>query len=370
LLLVDQATGQYAVAGSATGCYALAGAVAGPFGGRLADRIGPSRVLSATALVHPASLVGLVAAVHGTTLALVYAAATVAGASYPPVTAAVRGAWNRLTALETGRQQLASAALAVETSVFELVFVAGPLLVSVFVLLATPTAAIIGAACVTLVGTVVVASAPVLRGQRPTQATTGTRGLGPLRVPGFGMVLYCVVALGFAFGVVSVTVPAFAGQHSSSHSGAGVAGVLLAVWGLGSGVGGIYYGTRRPRRSLGRQLALLLSLNALAVALLALMPNAPALGAALALGGAVIAPALTVYLTIVGRIVPIGMLNEAHTWIATAPVAANSAGGAIAGVIVDHSGGVPWSFAMASVVIAMAAIILGWRARASGLRVL
>jgi hypothetical protein len=81
---------------------------------------------------------------------------------------------------------------------------------------------------------------------------------------------------------------------------------------------------------------------------------------ALAIGGATIAPTLTVYTAIVGRIVPTGMRNEANTWLVTIPVAANSAGGAIAGLIVDQPGGAPWSFLFATTVIGAATLVAAW----------
>ncbi|MFI9010022.1 MFS transporter [Actinosynnema sp. NPDC053489] len=347
LLLVQQATGRYAYAGIAGGCYALAGATAGPLLGRLADRVGSPRVLVATGVAHSLVLPVLVL-VRGSTAA-VCALALLAGATYPPLTAVVRGAWNGLT---SGRLRVT--ALAAETVVFELVFVVGPLLVSVFVLAATPAAALIGSAVITCAGAVALAFSTALR--HPPRAAT-TTGWGPLRVPGFVAVLVCVGALGVAFGMVSVTVPA----HTRGSEGA--AGVLLALWGLGSGAGGLWFGTRPPTASPARQFAFLLWLNALATAVLALAPGPVALGVAITAAGLVIAPALTVYLSIVGRIVPSAMLTEAHTWVATLPVAANSAGGAVAGLVVDHPGGVPWSFALAGLVIAAAAATAG---RASG----
>ena len=47
------------------------------------------------------------------------------------------------------------------------------------------------------------------------------------------------------------------------------------------------------------------------------MPNPVALGVALVVGGATIAPALTVENNLVGRIAPAAMLNEAYTWVVT-----------------------------------------------------
>src|SRR5690606_39438413 len=52
----------------------------------------------------------------------------------------------------------------------------------------------------------------------------------------------------------------------------------------------------------------------------AFMPNPVALGLALVIGGAVIAPALTLENSLVGRIAPASMLNEAYTWVVTVKV--------------------------------------------------
>jgi hypothetical protein len=49
------------------------------------------------------------------------------------------------------------------------------------------------------------------------------------------------------------------------------------------------------------------------------------------------------------------MLNEAYTWIVTVSVGGSAAGGALAGVIVDQPGGLPWSFAFAAAVLLVAA---------------
>ncbi|WP_367127776.1 hypothetical protein [Saccharothrix sp. HUAS TT1] len=349
LLLVQGSTGRYAYAGVAGGCYALAGAVAGPALGRLADRFGAPRVLVATGLAHPGALLVLVVA--GDSFVVACAASLAAGATYPPLTPVVRGAWSVLT---TSSRNLRMTALAAETTVFELVFVAGPLLVSVFVLTASPAAALVGAAVATLAGSLLLASGTALRRVSRTASATG---LGPLRVPGFPAVLVCVGALGVAFGMVSVTVPA------SVEGTEGAAGVLLALWGLASGVGGLWFGTRRSGAPAARQLSVLLWCNALGTGLLAVASGPVALGVPIVLAGLVIAPALTVYLSIVSRIVPSSMLTEAHTWVATLPVAANSAGGAVAGLVVDQPGGERWAFVAAGAVIAVAALTAG---RASG----
>ena len=357
LLVVHQDTGRYALAGVTSGAYALSAAVVSPVIGRLVDRLGPIVVLSGTAVGNPVALTGLLLAAHAGALGLIPVAAACAGAAYPPLTATIRSAWIGLT--EGERSGLRQAALAVETSLFELVFVTGPLLVAVFVLAASPVAAIAASAFVTLTGTLVLTRSPILRSGGARRLTGRTRGLGPLLVPGFVPVLACVASLGVAFGAVSVTVPAFASQHAGT-GGQSLAGVLLAVWGLGSGMGGFGYGALRIAAPLSRQFGWLLAAVAVSTAVLAVMPGALALGVALAIGGVTIAPTLTVYTAIVGRIVPAGMRTEANMWLATIPIAANAAGGAVAGLIVDHRGAVPWSFGFAATVIAASVLVAAW----------
>ncbi len=357
LLLVEQATGRYAAAGLAGGVYALAGAALSPVAGRVADRIGPAPILLGTAVAHPLALVALLFASRGgaAALPLIVATSAVAGATYPPLTAAIRRAWTDMTEVGTGQHGLRPAAMAAETSLFELVFVLGPMLVAALIVITTdPASALISAAVATFVGTVWIARLPVMRLWTRHAVEDNARGLGPLRVGGFPALLLCVGALGIAFGAAGVIVPAYAGQHGGGDS---LGGVLLGVWGLGSAVGGIWFGTRRPAMALPKQFAWLLAGVSASFLVLALMPSPLYLGIALVVGGATIAPALTVETNLVGRIAPAAMLNEAYTWVVTVSVAGSAVGGAVAGTIVDRPGGLPWAFVFAAAVLAVAAMV-------------
>ena len=357
LLLVQQATGRYSAAGLAGGVYALAGAALSPVAGRLADRIGPAPILLATAVVHPLALVGLVLTGRGGEAALpwIFAMSAVAGATYPPLSAAIRRAWTDMTGVGTGRHHLRGAAMAAETSLFELVFVLGPMLVSAFVVVThRPSTALLAAAVATFVGTAWIARLPVMRRWHRHGSEHGAKGLGPLRVGGFPPLLVCVVALGIAFGAAAVIVPAYATLHGG---GDGLGGVLLGIWGVGSAIGGILFGTRRPAMALPRQFAWLLGAVSASFLVLTAMPGPLYLGLALVLGGATIAPALTVENNLVGRIAPAAMLNEAYTWVVTVSVAGSAVGGAVAGAIVDQPGGLPWAFVFAAGVLAVAALV-------------
>ncbi|GAA0795156.1 MFS transporter [Spirilliplanes yamanashiensis] len=363
LLLVKDATGSYAAAGAAGGAYAIAGAVISPAGGRLADRLGAAPVLVGTALVHPVALLAIVPAAQGGRGALL-AAAAAAGATYPPLTAALRRAWNRLTEPGTPTAGLRPAAMAAETALFELVFVCGPMIVALLLAVAGgPAAALVASAAVTLGGTLWVARTPVMRSVTHREPGRHTRGLGPLVTPGFAPLLLCVAGLGAAFGTAGIVVPAYAAEHGGGDS---LAGILLGVWAVGSAVAGVAYGLRPPAAALSRQFPLGLAAVAGSFGVLAFMPNPLLLGVALVIGGATIAPTLTVGNSLIGRIAPPSMLNEAFTWSVTVSIAASAAGGAVAGLIVDRPGGAPWGFAMAAGGLLLAAAVAAspWISRA------
>jgi hypothetical protein len=325
LLLVEDVTGRYAVGGLAVASYALAGAAVSPM-------IARRHLLRTSSLLHAAALVALSISEEPRVILILSA---LAGACYPPLTGAIRAAW----AAGPAR----TAALAAETSLFEFVYIAGPLLV-----------ALLGVDRALLV-TALVTAAGGLRIAAVTAAPVARRRAG--RVPGLTTLLCCAGLLGTAFGLVTVGVPAFAGTVGADGGATG--GLLLGVWGIGSAAGGIWFGARSFATPPGRQYVLLLAANGLAFAVLAVMPDPLTLGAALLLGGAAIAPALTVENALVGRLAPAAVRNEAYTRMITVAVGCSAAGGTLAGVIVDGPGGTRAAFLLAGLCAVAAATTAG-----------
>ncbi len=140
--------------------------------------------------------------------------------------------------------------------------------------------------------------------------------LGPLVSPGMRTILIVSIPIGASFGVMDVTMPAFAEAEGIPAA----AGVLIAAISVGSIPGGLWYGARRFSMPLSRQWAPFLGLTAVGLASLALPATIPQMAVLLALMGFTIAPGVTCALLLVDRVAPAGTRTEAFTWWNTAIV--------------------------------------------------
>ena len=213
---------------------------------------------------------------------------------------------------------------------------------------------------VTLVGTLAVARGRAMRALAAAPRARRDHGTRPAaRYPAFPALLVCVAGLGFAFGVAGVAVPAYADQYAGHDAPESLAGVLLAVWGIGSAIGGIWFGTRRPARALTRQFAWLLAAVAASLALLAVMPEPAGAGHRARHRRRDHRPGAD-RAELAGRSDgPGAMRNEAYTWMITLSVAASAAGGSVAGLVVDHAGA-GWAFLFAALAVGGTALVAGW----------
>ena len=95
--------------------------------------------------------------------------------------------------------------------------------------------------------------------------------MGALRSPGIRTLVLVTLPMGFCFGAMEVTLPAFAEAHGHRP----LAGVLVATWSFGSAIGGLAYGARSWRGAPGRRYARLAMLLPLGYLPLALAPTIP-----------------------------------------------------------------------------------------------
>jgi MFS family permease len=338
LLMVQQQTGSYAIAGLASATLGIAMAGTAPVLGRLADRRGPRGVLVAQAALYPAMLAVLVAVVLGGAPSVaVLAAAAAAGGTTPLVSGTVRALWSRVD------PAVRPTAYALDATATELVFVVGPTTVAALSVLASPAAAVAVAGVLAVVGAVGIATSAAMRAWVPV-AGPRTGLLSTVTSPGMPRVLLSGSALMLGFGGLEVAIPAFAERSGMP----GLSGVLLAVWALGSVAGGLWFGARVVSANLPRQYRWGLLGVTIGLAPLALVSSPWALGALLFLGGTAIAPTLTVQSSLVGAIAPAHATTEAFTWLSTIAFGASAVGAAVGGALIEGPAGVSGSLLLAA----------------------
>ena len=329
VLAIRHETGSFAAAGAASGAYALTLGLSSPIQGRLMDRLSPARVVPPLIAFHVLMLglfVGLLGHVPAWALAVL---AGLSGLGLPPWSSLMRAMWPRLL----GDESLVTTAFALDSTIVELVFIVGPLLVAVSVAVASAQAALIGSAVLAVVGTARLVTHPAVRAWRP-EARAGRSPFGALASRGLLTVFLATIPAGFGFGATEIAMPAFAASHGHAHD----AGLLIAVWALGSATGGLLYGARDWGRPLAERWLLFAGL--LGFGLLAPLA-ASSIGVVLVLlipAGLFIAPTIASGSQLMGVLAPPGMTAEAYAWGPTAIVMGSSAGAAVAGALAQTSG--------------------------------
>ena len=332
LLFVREVTGSFAAAGLVAGGLALGAAFGAPIAARLVDRRGP-RGLMPLACGHAVALVALLAlgAADAPSIALV-AMAMAAGTCFPPSGSVLRSRFGELLG---GDAELVRVAYALDSVTIEVSFVAGPLITAVAVALAGPEVAIALSAVLVILGTALFTSRlpQALREPRDPSLREGG-ALGALADGRVRTIALSTVPVGFCLGSVEVAIPAFADEEGS----AALAGVLLALWSLGSGVGGVLFGARRTGTDLVDTylwIALLFPL----VCLPLVLASAPAgMLVLVLLAGFPIAPMIASRNELVGAVAPGGTATEAFTWLMTSLIVGVSAGNAVGGVLSESLG--------------------------------
>jgi MFS family permease len=268
--------------------------------------------------------------------------ATCAGIAYPPIAGLLRG---RLPQLVREAPQLLGRAYALDSVLVEATFIGGPLLAGLLVGLASPSAVLVVAAVAGVAGPLLflrlLPDAPP-----PMDRPAGRRG--PLRSPAIVTVVLSMLPFGMAMGALEVMLPAF----GVTEHAAGLGGVLLAIWSVGSVTGGLIYGARTwgmPTVALHRQLTLLYPLAYLPL----LASTSVASMAFLVLpAGLLVSPLFASRNELVGFHAPPGTETEALTWPMATVLGGVALGSALSGTLIEHSG---WR---ASVLLSIAAATL------------
>ncbi|HYB28192.1 MAG TPA: MFS transporter [Solirubrobacteraceae bacterium] len=354
LLLVRVATHSYAVAGVAVGAAAFATAACAPVLGRLVDKVGRRRVLAPLACAQAVVYVLLVVAADaGSAAVVLIVLAALAGALLPPIAPVVRvllrEVFEDLAVRET--------AYALEAVLQELIWMSGPLVVAVLIAFASPAAAValLGAVCVT--GTSIFLRSPLLRSpdvDPGADAVSDGERRSALASPELRALLGPVALTGTGLGAIEVGLPSLA-LHAGSRP---ASGLLLALWSVGSLLGGLWYGSRVWRSPLRSRYQRLLVLAILCSAPLIAARSIAAGMVCSVLAGLTIAPMFSCQYALVGRSVSAGTETEAFTWVTAALIGGVAAGSAIGGAVIAPVG-VSAPFVVACLATTLAALLTG-----------
>ncbi len=345
VLLVSTRTGSYGLAGAVAAAYLIANAVFAIPQGRLIDRLGQVRVLPVTILAFTVAMTLLMVAVERdwpTPLPHVFAA--LGGAALPQIGSSVRARWSRVV---PDKRELQTA-FAFEAVVDEVVFMLGPILVTVLATAVHPLAGLVAAVASGLVGTLALAAQ---RGTAPPPhpRAPGSHGAGSMGWPVLGPLVVAGCMLGVLFGGVEVATVAFAEELGAKAA----AGPLLGVFALGSLLSGVATGaiTWRSRNAVRFRTGML----ALALALVPLpfVDGFAAMTGVLFLAGFAISPTLIASVALIEETVPASRLTEGIATMTTGMYAGLAPGAAVVGAVVDRQG------ASASYWVTVVAAMLG-----------
>ena len=338
LLHVEHVHHSYAAAGLVLAATSIGQAISGPLTSRWMGRWGMRPVLLLTLAVCLVTMVTFT--LHDFSVPAFMALGFVTGLSVPPIQPAVRTIYPKMV----NSSQL-TPLFSLDASAQEIIWVAGPV-ITTFVGTQVGTQEAIWLAAVFLVGggAWFIASPEVGRVRIPRSK----RAFG--KVLARPTVLLATVA---GFLLIGACAAVEAGVVALFGEGSADSGIALAVFALGSLVGGLALGhVPVGPWALARRLAIVFAGMTLAVFLSGLLP----LSAALLVAGIGIAPALAVMFAIVSSSVKFSDTAEAYGWAGTGQLIGSALGSAIAGFWIDRIGGqgglvVAAAFAFVGVVV-------------------
>jgi MFS family permease len=351
MLAIVERTGSYGVASLALAGHALSLALLAPVAGRLADQHRPRTVLVGFLGVHAMAQLAAVAAVAVAAPGpVVLVAVVLLGASTPPATAVARAAWPRLVPTES-----LPTAYAVDNATNELMFIVGPVVFSVLlvVLPAQVIMAVAGAAFVA--GTVLLALAPPVRDKAPDERQARPSGrLGPLAHRPVLIVLIVAMTATVAFGCLRVGTLAAATAAGSP----GWAGILMSLLSVGALAGGLLYGARRWPGS-GRRLLIVLSFADAAILVTGAVPaGLQVLAGAVVLMGLLQGARDTLLTSLLADQAPATQRTEAFALLNTFMWLGYGVGTAVAGQLTGPTDGGGPAFLLAAAAALLGALLI------------
>ncbi|GAB4003264.1 MFS transporter [Nocardioides ultimimeridianus] len=333
LHVVTHLHGSYADAGFVAAVQAAALGISGPWRGRLLDRLGVRRAITPSLVVL--ALTWSIAPWVGYWPLL--GLASLAGLFTVPSFSIVRA-----VLIGAVPEHQRTTALSIDSIATELTFMVGPVLgVLAATTLPTPTA-LFACEMASLAGSALIWWAnPSLQGAHDAVEPAGAERRR-LR-----MTLPILTVLAMSMAAVIILTGEDLGTVATLREWdmPGSIGWMLALWGLGSAVGGLLYGALHTRPS-ATVLLLLLGLSTVAVPL---AQETVGFTVILFLSGAFCAPTMTAMTTLLSHLVPPANRGEAMGWHGSAMMLGSAAAGPLIGVALD-GGGWRWGFLTAGLI--------------------
>lgn len=384
-LLIQIEYGSYGTAGLVVGVMAIGYALINPQVSRIVDAYGQSRVLRIGFAIAAAARVGLViAAMSGAPvwvlLAIVpFFAAAGAQSTYS------RARWSHIV---PDRHSLNSA-FSLESSLEEVLFIAGPALATILATQVTSwLPSVIAAAALLIGGYAFLAQRatepPAQRGDAGTSPLTDVRvidghlprvglearkprGIRRYRRPLRGHLLVTTPALILTSFVFAMQGALFASADASTVAFAeelgatAWSGPVLAVFALGSLVGGLLYGSRVWSRTLASRLLWGVTASGIGAITFQFAPNLFWLGLLMFLTGLGIAPTMAVGDGVVHALVPRTRVTEGMAWTRVGMDLGVAGGAWATGLLIDAHGS-SGGFAVTAVAGAAGILLMagGW----------
>ncbi|NSC20715.1 MFS transporter [Streptomyces albus subsp. chlorinus] len=334
-LFIRAEGGSMALAGALSAVYGLATALGQPMLGRLVDLYGQPRVMLPAALVSALGAAAL--ALTGlASLPAAYLCVLVFGLFTPPLEGGLRALWPDVLR----REEQVHTAYALDAVAQEVLFAAGPLVVTLLVAGWSEAAALLVVNVLGALGALSVVVSPPSRRWR--SAPRKPHWLGALRSPGLKVLLAAFFFVGLGLGTFALAAVSYADGHGDSL----ISTYLLAAQGAGALVGGVAYGARGWPGSHEGRLRVLVGLYAVGNLPLALVPGVPSMVLLGALSGLFLAPSLACAFVVVDRHAPTGTVTEAFSWLVTTFGVGAAAGTAAVGTVIER-GGTEAGFAVA-----------------------
>jgi MFS family permease len=321
LIHIQQQQGSYGAAGLVLAATSAGQAVSGPLTGRWMGIWGMRRVLILTMIVCALAVSAI--ALIPMTVPIYMIVGLIAGLSYPPVQPAVRTIYPKMV----NSTQL-TPLFSLDASAQEIIWIAGPVITTFLAIQISSTVAIMVAVAFLVGGGIWFISSPALGRVRIPRSTRAfgtvlrTRTVLLATIVGFLLIGSCAA--------VEASVVSVFGQRGPQ------AGIVLAIWSIGSIIGGLSLGSVPigPWALARRMLIVLVGLTASAL----VFNNFLGLSITLVLAGIGIAPALAVIFAIVSSSVKFSDTAEAYGWVGTGQLIGAALGSAAAGFLIDAHG--------------------------------